>query len=342
MLTRWDATKLTILCDHSEPSHILGYSECLHAQTEMGWLPPTTLTCMSSKVRSALEHHCAEDIVRFDASRYIDELPQQAYCQPCGEFAPGGLRTKDGGVAVCPNIMCAQPLRMESDFEFLCESLVWTSVFRELKIAPMHMADARVSLENVLGLMKHIRPYQSLETRGANSYKLQCYFITHLTFILTRWGAVAMTPRQSFVEEYIFLISNMDVVIKWKDPELVGEFLQALHILDTPHSHPAMMKGYHYLLRNEKKGKMRGNWVPHTATYYQRYMRQLRRGYGRMRRSHTRSVRDALLTSTPTTRDLSSLYPSTSLPSGTTLHTAASSDSPNLNSTRRSQSRTCL
>lgn len=73
------------------------------------------------------------------------------------------------------------------------------------------------------------------------------------------------------MEEYLFLLSNMDVVIRMKDAELVGEFLQALHILDTPHDHPAMQKGYHFLIGAEKKGKMRGNWVPSSAPFYQRY-----------------------------------------------------------------------
>ena len=67
------------------------------------------------------------------------------------------------------------------------------------------------------------------------------------------------------------MLSNMDVVIRMKDAELVGEFLQALHILDTPHDHPAMQKGYHFLIGAEKKGKMRGNWVPSSAPFYQRY-----------------------------------------------------------------------
>jgi hypothetical protein len=80
-----------------------------------------------------------------------------------------------------------------------------------------------------------------------------------------------MTPRPLFVEEYLFLLANMDVVIKIKDPELVGEFLQAMHILDTPHEHPAMQKGYHFLLTHEKKGKMRGNWMAHSEEFYKKY-----------------------------------------------------------------------
>jgi len=63
----------------------------------------------------------------------------------------------------------------------------------------------------------------------------------------------------------------MDVCIAMQDAELVGELLQALHILDTPHAHPAMQKGYHFLLGAEKQGKMRGNWVQTSASFYQKY-----------------------------------------------------------------------
>ena len=78
-------------------------------------------------------------------------------------------------------------------------------------------------------------------------------------------------PRALFVEEYLFLLSSMDVCVAMQDPELVGELLQALHILATPHSHPAMQKGYHFLLGAEKPGKMRGNWVPTSGSFYQKY-----------------------------------------------------------------------
>ena len=74
----------------------------------------------------------------------------------------------------------------------MCESLVWTSLFRELRIAPVVLADASVSFEHMLNLMKLIRPYRSLDERGLDSYKLQCYFLTHLTFVLTKWGACTM------------------------------------------------------------------------------------------------------------------------------------------------------
>lgn len=264
MIDRWNSGMLPIISDASEPAHILVFSECLHAKKEMKCASEEEILRITERVRSALTNHCVEDILRFDASLYQNCLPTQAYCHPCGVFHASAGKSRE-----CP--ICTRPLRMEPDFEFLCESLVWVSLFKELGIEPVQTADATVTLDHILGLMKTIRPYRSLETAGTDSYKLQCYFITHLTFIMTGWGSVAMQPRELFVEEYLFLLANMDVVIKVKDPELVGEFLQALHILDTPHSHPAMQKGYHFLLTHEKKGKMRGNWMAASDEFYKRY-----------------------------------------------------------------------
>lgn len=168
MIARWDAGTLTIISDSSEPAHILVYSECLHAKQEMACGTPDEIAVLANRVRSALTNHCAEDILRFDASLYQHSLPSAAYCHPCGMFhASAG---KSGGV--CPE--CSTALRQEPDFEFLCESLVWTSLFRELGIDPVQTADASVSLADILALMKYIRPYGSLEERGADSFKLQC------------------------------------------------------------------------------------------------------------------------------------------------------------------------
>lgn len=106
---------------------------------------------------------------------------------------------------------------------------------------------------------------------GRDCYVTQCYFITHLTFIMTGWGATPLIPRSRYLEEILFLQSNMDVVIKLKDPELVGEFLQALRILHTTDEHPSMKKGYQYLLATEKWGSMAGNWMKLSASFKQRY-----------------------------------------------------------------------
>ena len=168
MIARWDSTTLTIISDSSEPAHILVFSECLHAKKEMKCGTEAQIADLAGRVRSALTNHCVEDILRFDASLYQHHLPTQSYCHPCGVFHASSGKSSSS----CPE--CSSPLRQETDFEFLCESLVWTSLFRELGIEPVRTADASVGLGDILALMKHIRPYGSLEERGADSFKLQC------------------------------------------------------------------------------------------------------------------------------------------------------------------------
>ncbi len=98
MLGRWDSTTLTIISDNSEPAHVLVFAECLHAKMEMKWCKqPGEFENIVRRLRSAVSSHCAEDILRFDASRFINELPQAAYCKACGQFKPGS-----GGV--CPEL----------------------------------------------------------------------------------------------------------------------------------------------------------------------------------------------------------------------------------------------
>lgn len=84
---------------------------------------------------------------------------------------------------------------------------------------------------------------------------------------MSQWGHCPLAPHPLFVEEHLFLLANMDVVIRVREPELVGEFLHALHILGTPQTHPTMQKGYHFLISEERPGKMRGNWIHSGADF---------------------------------------------------------------------------
>jgi len=196
MLGRWDSSTCTIISDNSEPAHVLVYAECLHAKMEMEWCKqPGEFQELVRRLRSAVASHCSEDILRFDATRYVHELPKAPYCKPCGQFRPG----MNGGL--CPDPEClgrdvsgnGARLRLEDDYEHLTESLVWTSLFRELGIDPVPCADASVRFEHMLGLIKVMRPYRSLDERGYDSFRLQLYFLTHLTFVLTKWGACPLT-----------------------------------------------------------------------------------------------------------------------------------------------------
>jgi len=190
-------------------------------------------------------------------------VSQAGYCRPCGTFQKAVL-------AECPNENCGRTLTNEIDFESMCEALVWTSVFEDVSI-PVEAADGSVTMRDQLKLVKKVRPYKSMAELGKDAYLLEVYYLTHMMFILSGWGAACLQPRWLFVEEYIFLEAQMDVAIKMKDAELCGEIVQALHILGARDVDPAMVRGYQYLLQHERRLKSKGTWVPISSTFYKRY-----------------------------------------------------------------------
>lgn len=294
MLVRWEKCKNSFLDSDSEPEQLLGFVEAVHAQKEMKWKAEAELNRDVARIGSCMLQHSIEDLIRFDPSSH-SSLPRSScgYCSQCGEFA------NTHGQKVCKNILqqkkskdadseedseeskesggggavCGRELVRVVDYQHLCEALVWTSVFRDIHIEPMNCADGSCALTDVLKFMPAIRPYRSLESLGLANYKCQCYFLTHLVFILSGWGAVTLPDvARLFVEEYIFLITNLPVVMDLKDAELVGEFLCSLKILGVPDGDPQLARAHRYLLATEKAtASATGNWVPSGADFHKRY-----------------------------------------------------------------------
>ena len=113
---------------------------------------------------------------------------------------------------------------------------------------------------NLISRLHIIRPYKSLKQIGEIAFKEQCYFVTHLILALTSWGRYKL-PKQSMIPEFIFLLQNLNVVIKLGDPELAGEFLQSLRLLGVSNESYPIQRGISYLLNKEKSLKGKGMWV---------------------------------------------------------------------------------
>jgi hypothetical protein len=251
--------------DFEKVNEVLDAGEFIHACHRLGKHTDVGLASMANQLKKALRIYDLDEFATFDVTQ---RLPTQKYCIRCGEFRKQGeVKTNE----LCGKNGCDSPLRDELAFEDLISTLVWTSILKDLSISSMAMQDLSFTLNDVLTRMPTIRPYRSLSYRGKDSYVHQCYFITHLIFVMSRWGAVRLSPSPLFVEEYLFLLFNMEVVIQLGDAELVGEFLHSLHIFGVKSTHWVMQKGYYYLLRNEGVGRMRGNWAASTAEFYARY-----------------------------------------------------------------------
>jgi hypothetical protein len=268
MLNKWNKSKASQLDDDSEPEHVLVFVEAIHAEAEMDLKSNEELSSIRRVIASVMKQHSIEDFVRFDPSnRKTLPISPVGYCVACGSFADVCSQK------ICKEIVkegkesegseCGAVLERPVDYQHLCEALVWTSVFRDIQIEPMKFADGSCSLADVLKFMPQIRPYKSLQTLGLANFQLQCYFLTHLMFILSGWGAMKLQPVMTyFIEEFLFLTTNLDVVIGLNDPELVGEFLCSLKILGLPDDHLINQRGHLYLLATEKSGAAnQGNWL---------------------------------------------------------------------------------
>lgn len=275
-IERWNEMNLSNISRNCGPGRILLHLECLHAQIQLGLKIPVSsqvksYASMIDTFKSCLAAHTNEETLRFNpVEDLIRALPRKPYCLLCGHYPTVSSRSQVG----CP--VCHYPLREEVEIEGFTACLVWTSIGRDLGIATMMTGDSSVTMHDLLRRMRFIRPYRSIPVCGADAFKLQCYFITHLIFVLSRWGAVKLEPRALFVEEYLFMLANMDVLVHWENPELVGEFVHSLYILGAPSTHPAMMKGHHYLLHYELKAaawaKKKGSWSERGATFKTRYV----------------------------------------------------------------------
>ena len=83
MLEQWNSTVLPVVGEHSEPEHVLAYSECLHAQIEME-CKDIAIAAMTSNLKEALAICELDNTLRFDASRFtgdIEDLPRASYCR---------------------------------------------------------------------------------------------------------------------------------------------------------------------------------------------------------------------------------------------------------------------
>jgi hypothetical protein len=75
-------------------------------------------------------------------------------------------------------------------------------------------------------LSLHLRPAADL------SLLSQCYFVTHLLYVCSDWGAQPLS-RALFAEELCFIIRYTPQVLRLKDPELVAEFVHCLRLFQV-------------------------------------------------------------------------------------------------------------
>ena len=274
MMDKWERSELSILDAYPEADRLQNFTECLHAQRALALVPDSrhrkddaALLRMEGKVAAALSRHAVDDICRFNPTAGGPLLPpsQAGYCMQCGCYQLVQLRS-------CP--ACSSALTHPPDLDALCESIVWTSVYRDVGLHPLQCCDAAVFMDAPLRFVRQVRPYRALRELSGDQFRFQCYLVTHLIFITSTHDAcwyAAQLSRRTFLEEFLFLHANVDVVLAMDDPELVGEFAAALRVLGCSDEDDVLRRAYAYLLQKENTGKAAGSWVRSSDSFYKRY-----------------------------------------------------------------------
>lgn len=209
------------------------------------------------QISNALNTVELNDIVGFNCSQNSLPMTPKNYCTHCG-------LDNDSKQVVENCAECGHVLRVKVDYGCLNDALIWTYIFADVGI-DLLCGRKRASLEDVLRLLPLARSYQRIDELGDHTFVWQCYFVTHLIYVFSDWGQHKLS-RQLFSEEFEFMISNMELVIRLDDPELVGEFLQCLKILGMEEWADSELwfvieAGYNYLMALEQQLGGQGKWL---------------------------------------------------------------------------------
>ena len=231
---------------------------------------------LKNLVEQTLQTFHISDVMGYDPTISM-KLPQtpRDHCSNCSTENPIKGKANNGSYTnshFCSE--CNHLLKMKVDYGSLTDALVWGYVYEDCGI-DIRCNNRRTCFAEVASNLPLARCYQRIDELGHNFYKLQCYYLTHLIYVFSDWGQHCLC-RQLYAEEFEFIVRNMKFAIYLDDPEIVGEFIQCLKIMQVtkrsdPLIWPLIEMGYKYLVAKEEKGGKKGMWVSDRETLYNRY-----------------------------------------------------------------------
>jgi len=207
---------------------------------------------LDRQIRLSAGDFTAADFLSFDPTREQPPLdvPEQCEC---------GLDNKRGRKR-CRE--CRGRLEMMSRYR------VWYYALLRVYTGERFGTRLGASYMDVLRWLPALRPYRGRE-KGANpDFYDTVYAVTHVVYTLNDYSVYRLSPRW-LPEEYAFLKANLKEAVATEDPEMVGEFLDALRAFGLESTHPLIRRGIDYLLSMQNPD---GSWGDMEAEdIYQRY-----------------------------------------------------------------------
>jgi hypothetical protein len=195
---------------------------------------------MRDKVRRAAGRFTAEDYYWFDPAKEPPPRDVPYYCD-CGLYNRRGRK-------FCKR--CKKQLQMVSPYE------VWTDSLIRSYMAECYGVVLGAPYADVLKWIEYMRPYPERDNDPGGDFYSSVYAVTHVVYTLNHYSVYRL-PLRLLPYEYRFLKANLNQAIEMQDPEMMGEFLDALMAFGLGDNNPLIRKGIDYLLSTQNAD---GSW----------------------------------------------------------------------------------
>jgi hypothetical protein len=195
---------------------------------------------LKEQIRRAAGRFSAQDYLGFDPAR---EPPPGDFPETCD----CGV-VNDRGRKKCSR--CKKRLTLMSRY------LVWYDALIRAYSGERYGVALGARYADVISWLPAMRPYRGREGDDNPDFYDTAYAVTHVVYTLNNYNLYALSPRW-LPAEFAFLKSNLAEAIAMEDPEMVGEFVDALRAFGLTENAPLIRTGMEYLLSRQNQD---GSW----------------------------------------------------------------------------------
>jgi hypothetical protein len=227
---------------------VFEYIQGSYAADKFGFRDPAT----KERIRDAAKRITALDYFYFDPA---NEPPPSDASEPCwcGLLNERGRKT-------CRK--CKRRLNLLSRYGIWYDALIAAYTCERYGV----IVGARYV--DVLKWLPTMRPYPKSDDPENSDFYDSVYAATHIVYTLNDYSTYRLSPKW-LPQEFDLLKDNLKSAIDTADPEMMGEFLDALKAFGLEESHPLIREGIEFLLSTQNAD---GSWgSTRVRDTYQRY-----------------------------------------------------------------------
>jgi hypothetical protein len=195
---------------------------------------------LNAQLRTAAQRFSPQDTLGFNpvSEPPAIDLPFACDC---------GLKNQRGRT-FCKK--CRRRLEIQSRYR------VWMGALASTYVSERCGIPFGARYRDVLKWLPMMRPYPVDADENLESLRDAIYAVTHIVYTLNDYGTYRLRPVW-LPREFAFLKANVAGACERKDPELLGELLDSLKAFGLRASHPLIIRGTNYLLKEQNKD---GSW----------------------------------------------------------------------------------